>query len=100
MLTVRVLGMKLRLAPVAGVLLAIAVATVPAAQESATVARPPADYGPPADIVIQGAVDSELQPLLAGADRQGGRSRSQPGRSGEGAWAGSASSSRERKSGP
>jgi adenosylhomocysteine nucleosidase len=46
------------------VVLALALAALPAAQEARAVTRPPADYGPPVDIVIQGAVDTELQPLL------------------------------------
>jgi adenosylhomocysteine nucleosidase len=45
--------------------LALALAALPTAQQAPAVARPPADFGPPVDIVIQGAVDTELQPLLA-----------------------------------
>jgi adenosylhomocysteine nucleosidase len=71
MVTARALGMKLRIALVAGALLALTVASVPTLRQSATVARPPANDEPPVDIVVQGAVDSELQPLLAAlSDKQ------------------------------
>ena len=71
MLTARARGIKLRIGLVAGALLALTVATAPTIQQSATVARPPADDAAPADIVVQGAVDSELQPLLAAlSDKQ------------------------------
>ena len=61
----RSLTRRLLAASVAACVLALALASAPAAQQAATVARPPADYGPPVDLVVQGAVDTELQPLLA-----------------------------------
>jgi len=64
MVTARAFGIRLRIALTAGVLLALTLAAETTAQRSAAVARPPADYGPPVDIVVQGAVDTELQPLL------------------------------------
>ena len=71
MVTAPALGMKLRIALVAGALLALTVAAVPALQQPATVSRPPADDAAPVDIVVQGAVDSELRPLLAAlSDKQ------------------------------
>jgi len=65
MVIARAIGTRLRIALAVGALLALTLAAVPTAQQAATVARPPADYGPPVDIVIQGAVDTELQPLLS-----------------------------------
>jgi adenosylhomocysteine nucleosidase len=63
--------MKLRIALVAGALLALTTATVPTLQQSATVARPAAESASAVDIVVQGAVDAELQPLLAAlSDKQ------------------------------
>ena len=59
----RVLGVRLRIGLAAGVLLALA-ALLPAQQTSGG-ARATAESGPPVDIVVQGAVDGELQPLLA-----------------------------------
>jgi adenosylhomocysteine nucleosidase len=71
MVIARAIGMRLRIVVAVGALLTLVLAAVPTAQEARVVARPPADYGPPVDIVIQGAVDTELQPLLAAlADRQ------------------------------
>ena len=60
----RTLTRRLRAASVAACVLALALASAPAAQHAATVARPSVDYGPPVDVVVQGAVDAELQPLL------------------------------------
>jgi len=66
-----ILPKRLRIAVVATLLLAVALAALPAARQTPAVARPAADYGPPVDIVVQGAVDTELQPLLAAlADRE------------------------------
>jgi adenosylhomocysteine nucleosidase len=65
MITAHVLMMKSRIVLVAGMLLALASAGSPTAQQASTGTRPPAETRPPVDIVIQGAVDLELQPLLA-----------------------------------
>jgi adenosylhomocysteine nucleosidase len=61
-------GMRLRIGGAAGALLflvALAVAAWPAAQQAPPSPQVPAEVGRPVDVVVQGAVDSELQPLLA-----------------------------------
>jgi adenosylhomocysteine nucleosidase len=69
MVTSRVLGMRVRIGLAAGVLLALA--ALPAAQQTPVTTRAAAESGPPADIVVQGAVDTELQPLIAAlADKE------------------------------
>jgi adenosylhomocysteine nucleosidase len=61
----RTLVHRLRTAGVAALVLALALAAAPTAQEARDVARTASEFGSPVDIVIQGAVDTELQPLLA-----------------------------------
>ena len=61
----RVLGMKLRIAMAAGVLLALALAALSTAEQTSGGSRAAAESGPRVDIAVQGAVDGELQPLLA-----------------------------------
>lgn len=58
---------RIRLAPLFGALLLVclSVASNVAAPATSSLTRQAADVGPAADIVIQGAVDAELQPLLA-----------------------------------
>ncbi len=63
MVICRLLGVRLRIGLVACGLLALA--ALPTAQNASSTARAAAESGPPVDIVVQGAVDSELQPLLA-----------------------------------
>jgi adenosylhomocysteine nucleosidase len=57
--------LRLRAACAVTFVLSLALAALPAAQEARAAVRAAVDYGPPVDIVIQGAVDTELQPLLA-----------------------------------
>jgi adenosylhomocysteine nucleosidase len=62
---VRALARRPRTAVVASLLSAMALAALAAAPQAPAAARPAADFAPPVDIVVQGAVDTELQPLLA-----------------------------------
>jgi adenosylhomocysteine nucleosidase len=55
---------EFRTACVAAIVVAIAFVVSPGAQQPPAAARPPVGATPPAEIVIQGAVDRELQPLL------------------------------------
>ncbi len=65
----RVLGTRLRIGLAAGVLLALA--ALPTAQRTSGTTRAAAESGPPVDVVVQGAVDTELQPLIAAlADKE------------------------------
>jgi adenosylhomocysteine nucleosidase len=62
---------RIRVGLLAGALLAVALAALPAAQRAAPAPRLPAESSPPVDIVVQGAVDGELQPLIAAlADKE------------------------------
>jgi len=71
MVIVRPFARRPRTAVVAALLSVMALAALAAAPQAPAAARPAADVGPPVDIVVQGAVDAELQPLLAAlADKE------------------------------